>query len=85
MIYSYILLFIFVYIIWLCYLEFSPSLGGIVLRPNSEGEMIISYNSIMNISFYPLRNMNCWYPRFWDLNIFIIIFISFCIFYFIFR
>jgi hypothetical protein len=80
---SYILLTIFVYILWLFYLELSPRIGGIVFRPNSDGNLVFSTNSIINITFYPFKNYSLWYPTFWDLNIFIILLLILSIFYFL--
>ncbi len=64
-------------------MELSPKLGGIVFRQNSNGNKVFSPNSIFSIISYPFKNLNFWYPRFWDLNIFIILIITSLIFYFL--
>jgi hypothetical protein len=38
----------------------SPSMGGVVFRPNSDGIRKISWSSILNIMIAPFRYINFW-------------------------
>lgn len=71
-----ILLISFVFIIWILYLEFSPTLGNIIYRTNANGTKSFSIRAVWNMMIQPFSQMYFWDPRFWDLNIYIILIIS---------
>jgi len=58
-------------IVYLLYLEFSPKLGNILFRINSENVKVFNLNSTLNMITYPLKNITFWYIENWDLNFFI--------------
>lgn len=58
-----------VYIIaYILYLELSPGLGGIWLRPNDTGALSVSISSFWAMISYPFSHINMWNPRNWDIN-----------------
>ena len=62
---------IFSILIYLIYLELNPKITGIWLRKDSYNNTIISLGSLWNYILYPFKEIKLWYPKFWDLNIFI--------------
>jgi hypothetical protein len=60
-----------VFILWALYLELSPKLGRILIRPNSKGGYSISLGGIGNLMLKPFQDIQFWYPNFWDLNIYV--------------
>jgi hypothetical protein len=70
-----------VFIIWILYLEFSPRLGGIWLRPNSKGKKSISTGGILSLLGKPFTDKTYWYPRNWDLNIYMLWILTTIIYY----
>ena len=69
----FIILPITIFLFWLLYLEYSPSIGGIVFRYDSSGIRRFSPSSIISMMFAPFKSISFWYPRFWDLNIYILL------------
>ena len=64
---------ILVFIIWIIYLETSPSLGNIVFRPNQNNQKVLSLNGIWQMLKLPLYQDMCWNFKYWDLNIYVIL------------
>ena len=56
-------------IFYIIYLEISPGMGNIWLRPDSDNKIYINFESLVNIMFiYPFQSWNFWKIEFWDLN-----------------
>tara|TARA_B100001093_G_scaffold342344_1_gene327162 strand:+ start:169 stop:486 length:318 start_codon:yes stop_codon:yes gene_type:complete len=65
------------YSIWfLSYLELSPKLGNIWYRIASDGEKHINLGGLREFIYKPFKNSFFWWPRFWDINIYIGIYIT---------
>ena len=62
---------IFSIFIYLLYLELNPKITGIWLRKNSYNSTVISLGSLWDYVIFPFKEIKLWYPKFWDLNIFI--------------
>lgn len=60
-----------VFIIWILYLELSPKLGKILIRPNSSGGYSFSFAGIGSLMLKPFQEAIFWNPKFWDLNIYV--------------
>ena len=56
---------------FMIYLEASPKIGHIWIRPNSFGTMSLSLNSLWNLIYYACTHWSFWNPMNWDLNYFI--------------
>lgn len=61
-----------VFIIWILYLELSPKLGRIIIRPNASGGYSFTFGGIWNLMKKPFTDKQFWSPRFWDLNIYVL-------------
>ena len=61
-----------VFILWILYLEFSPRLGRIIIRPNSSGGYSLSLGGVWSLMKKPFTDLQYWYPRYWDLNIYVL-------------
>lgn len=47
----------------------SPSMGGILFRPNSDGIKEFSFGSLVGIIFAPFKYMNFWTDKsLWSIN-----------------
>ena len=53
------------------YIEVSPGLGGIWIRPDSQGHLMPSLKGFINYVFQPLHNRILWNPRILDANWFV--------------
>lgn len=53
---------------YLAYLELSPRLGGIWIRPNDKGQNVISMASLWAMISYPFSHLSMWNIRNWDIN-----------------
>jgi hypothetical protein len=60
-----------VFLLWLLYLELSPQLGKIWIRPNEKGGWRLSLGGVIQLMGKPFTQIEYWYPRFWDLNIYV--------------
>jgi len=68
-------------IIYVLYLEINPKIRGIWIRPNSEGNYVISFYGLYDLFIYPFKNIKMWFPMMWDMNVYISIgFITFIIY-----
>jgi hypothetical protein len=72
---------IIVLILWVLYIEFAPRMGNIWLRPNSKGNKTFRPSGILNLMIQPFTDLQYWYPRNWDLNIYAILIITTIIYY----
>ena len=61
-----------VFILWIVYLELSPKLGRILIRPNSSGRNTFSLGGVWALMKKPFTDITLWSPRFWDLNIYVL-------------
>jgi hypothetical protein len=55
-------------IVWLAYLELSPRLGNIWLRPDAEGVRRFAPGGLKALFVAPWRTWELWSPAFWDVN-----------------
>lgn len=82
-----ILCLLLVFIIWILYLELSPKLGRILIRPNSVGGYTITFGGVWKLMKEPfnsitsIKNIMYWYPSMWDLNIYVIWLVTILIYY----
>jgi hypothetical protein len=58
---------ILIFILWFLNLEIS--LGGIWLRPNSEGDYVFTFKNILPLLKSPFTNYYFWNINMWDINI----------------
>jgi len=72
-------IYLFFFII---YLEFSPSLGNILYRINSNGDYYFNFYSLLQFFYLPFINSSFWYELL-DLNIYFGIYITNLLFYYI--
>ena len=63
---------IIVFLLWILYLELSPKLGRIIIRPNSSGGYTFTLGGVWELMKKPFIDKQFWYPRFWDLNIYVL-------------
>lgn len=61
-----------VFVLWILYLELSPKLGRIIIRPNSSGGYIITFGGVWSLMKKPFVDKQFWSPKFWDLNIYVL-------------
>lgn len=70
-----------VFFIWLLYIQFSPRIGNIWIRPNSKGKKSLQAKGVLNLLGKPFTDKTYWYPHNWDLNIYMILIITTIIYY----
>jgi antibiotic biosynthesis monooxygenase (ABM) superfamily enzyme len=75
------ILIIFFIVIYLLNLEFNPSLGNIWIRPDEFGIKRIVLKNVLNFFVLPLKNIEFWKPKFWDVNPYTFFIIIFGFFY----
>ena len=61
-------------ILFMLYVEFSPTMGRIWYRYDSEGNGYFTFKGLFDLMLYPLLNYRMWIPKLWDINFFIWIF-----------
>jgi hypothetical protein len=74
-----------VFIIWCFYLELSPKIGRIFIRPNSSGGYTFTFGGILQLMIQPFQNIIFWYPKMWDINIYVLWILTIIIYYLIKR
>ena len=63
-------------VLYATYLEVNPKMGGVILRPDEEGNRKISLKSYWNFIKQPFKSDNTgvqkelWKPKNWDINYF---------------
>ena len=62
--YKYILIFL----LWVLNLELS--IGNVLLRPNSDGDIVFRFNNILPFMKAPFTYSYFWNMSMWDVNIF---------------
>lgn len=67
-----VLWLLLVFIVWIFYLELSPKLGRILIRPNSSGGYTFTFGGVWQLMKEPFKNIEYWYPKLWDLNIYVL-------------
>jgi hypothetical protein len=72
---------LFIFYIWILNLEFNPSLGGILLRPNINGDLVITFNNVINMIKQVFINLDFWKISMFDVNIIIFTFLFYLIFF----
>ena len=55
---------------YMAYVQFSPSMGKIWYREDSEGNGYFSFRGLFDLMVYPLVNIRMWRPDLWDINYF---------------
>ena len=80
-----LLWFVIVFVLWIVYLELSPKLGRIFIRPNAKGSYSFSFGGLGQLMVKPFTDKTFWYPRFWDLNIYVLWIITAIIYYIVYR
>ena len=56
---------------YMAYVQFSPTMGKIWYRKDSEGNGYFSFRGLFDLMVYPLVNIQMWKPNLWDINYFI--------------
>lgn len=67
-------------ILFALYVEFSPSMGNVWYRKDSDGIGFFSFGGLFDLIIFPLKNLQMWYPSMWDINFYIWIGVSYIIF-----
>jgi len=55
---------------YMVYVQFSPYMGKIWYREDSEGNGYFSFGGLFDLIAYPLQNWRMWKPELWDINYF---------------
>ena len=58
------------------YVEFSPGMGGIWLRPDVNGNKKFRPDSLLGMMIAPLYKPYLWYPQILDINYFVFVGVS---------
>lgn len=53
------------------YVQFSPSMGNVWYRKDSDGNGFFSFGSLFDLIIFPLKNLQMWYLSMWDINFYI--------------
>ncbi len=72
-------------LLWILNLELNPSIGGIWLRSDQNGDTIIVFQNIINLLKAPFQYDWFWNIRMWDINWITFFIISFILIKFIFK
>lgn len=64
-------IFFFSLVIYILYLEINPKIRGIWLRKGDDNKLNITFNGLKNFIMYPIKDKRMWFPKMWDMNIFI--------------
>lgn len=63
-------------VLYATYLEVNPKMGGVIIRPNENGDKVISLKSYWHFIKQPFKSDNTgvqkelWKPKNWDINYF---------------
>jgi hypothetical protein len=78
MIYHFIIIFIF----YSLYVQLSPTMGNIWLRPDSDGTLVFCPLGLVDLILAPLQSdkLYFWESHFWPINFFIYIIVYFFIY-----
>jgi len=74
--------FLFIFYVWILNLEFNPSLGGILLRPNVNGDLVLIFSNVFNMIKQIFINLDFWKINMFDVNIVIFSGLFYLIFFF---
>jgi len=66
---------LFISLLYLLYVQFSPQMGNIWWRNDYFSPM-----GGIRLMVYPLKEIQMWYPEFWDINYFIWLLFGLCIY-----
>ena len=61
----------FAAILFTLYVQFSPSMGNVWYRKDSDGNGFFSFEGLFDLIIFPLKNLQMWYPSMWDINFYI--------------
>ncbi len=64
--------FVLLSLTWCAYLEFA--VGGILFRPDSQNNKTFQPMGLVQQLDWPLTKCAAWYPSFWDLNYYMVMF-----------
>ena len=79
---NYILLLLLLFIVTIIFIIYTEySVGGILLRSNSNGRKILNFKSLFNFLIHPLHNKFLWNIKTLDINYPFIIGITTIIYY----
>ena len=67
-------------VLFILYVQFSPSMGNVWYRKDSDGNGFFSFGGLFDLIIFPLKNLQMWYPSMWDINIYIWLSLSYIIF-----
>jgi hypothetical protein len=64
---------IFIFIIYSLYVQLSPIMGNIWLRPDSDGNLVFCPLGLIDLILAPLQTdkLYFWEPHFWPINFFV--------------
>ena len=68
----YLLFFSISIVIYGIYIEFSPGMGNILFRKNSNGTMNFTPMNVFRVMVWPFQEFRLWLPSNWDINYWII-------------
>jgi len=71
---------LFITLLYLLYVQFSPQMGNIWWRNDYFSPM-----GGIHLMIYPLKEIQMWFPEFWDINYFIWLLFGVCIYITIFQ
>ena len=71
--------------IFLSYLELSPKLGNIWYRVAEDGKKHINLGSLKEFFTKPFTNSFFWWPKYWDINIYIGLYLTIVIINFVYK
>ena len=60
--------FLFSILSYLLYVELSPKMGGIIVRPGPDGQLHFNLSGLIPLIKYPFTSLQFWSPSYWDLN-----------------
>jgi hypothetical protein len=72
MVYHFIIIFI-IFIFYSLYVQLSPTMGNIWLRPDSDGNQVFCPLGLVDLILAPLQSDKTyfWEPHFWPINFFV--------------
>lgn len=65
---NYFLVSISSFLSYSLYVQFSPSIGNIWLRPDSENKMQFQISGLLSLIYRPFYDKYFWHLKNWDLN-----------------
>ena len=78
-----VFLIIILFFIWFLNLEINPTIRGIWLRINVNGNNSFQFQNVINLMKHSFIDKLFWIPKMWDINIITFIILGISIFYLI--